>query len=324
MPVSQKIVESLQLLGKSDVMHQLYKMIGRLCNADCAILLIGERGSGKKMVAQALHYFSHRAAFPFTTITGDLIRETNDEELLGINEGHQADFTCYITGFTSMPAFVQQQLVRIHRNREYKCAHANEMRKHNIRFVVAHEGDIKEELEADKMPIDLFYDWNFLPLFVPPLRDRKEDIPILANFFLEKLSAQMEIPGKEISPEAMDILKGYDWPGNLSELKAVLRVALRNCRGNYIRAEHLPNLEKRPLESKEAFARLEMFLGSKLNSYIDNMPATQNGNLYRLLMPQIEKSLFQYALKKSRGNKNKAAQWLGLHRNTLNKKLQNA
>jgi two-component system nitrogen regulation response regulator GlnG len=321
MPLSQTI-ESLRLIGKSDAMQQLYKMIGRASNADCAILLIGERGSGKTTVARALHYFSHRPPAPFNRINGLLARETNDEEILGIDESHPPEATCYITDFTAMPSFVQHQLVTIHKRNEYKCSHKNQMRKHDFRFVVANNGNIKQELETGAMPLDLYYDWNFLPIYVPALRERKEDIPLLANYFLETLAIEMNISRKDFSPEAKDVLMSHDWPGNLAELKSTVQTALLNCRGNYIRAEHLPGFAKVNTENLEAFSMLEMFLSSKLSSYIENSPASYKGNLYRLLVPQIEKSLFQYALKKSKGNRNEAARFLGLHRNTLNKKLQ--
>jgi two-component system nitrogen regulation response regulator GlnG len=320
MPVSQTI-ESLHLVGASDVMQQLYKVIGRICNADCAVLLIGEKGSGKSMVARSLHYFSDRAQYPFQVIDGSQTRETTDEDLLGIDESHAFGATCYITDFSSMPGFVQHQLVSIHRRKEYKCAHSGQMKKHNLRFIVASDGTIKGEIESGKIPADLFYDWNFLTLQVPPLRDRKEDIPLLANHFLEIHSSELRISPKELSPEAVEILKSHDWPGNLGELKTLMRAALLNCSGNYIRAEHLPQFHRLP--ASDAWPKLEMFLNSKLSNYIENSPLSLNGNLYQLLLPQIEKSVFRYALKKTRGNKNRAASFLGLHRNTLNKKIQN-
>jgi two-component system nitrogen regulation response regulator GlnG len=314
-------IDSLRLIGGSNLMQQLYKMIGRICNADCAVLLIGEKGSGRSLVAAALHYFSHRASSPFLCLDGSQTREANDEEVLGIDETHPTEGTLYVTDYTSLPSFVQHQLVTIHRRREYKCIHTGQPRKHNLRFVVSTSGSIKEELESGKMPMDLFYDWNFLPLYVPPLRDRKEDIPLLANYFLEVFSSEMRISRKELSPEAVEILLARDWPGNVTELKNAIKTAVMNCRGNYIRAEHLP--EPKRSGGSEALTRLEMFLNSKLSSYIENAPLSMHGNLYQLLLPQMEKSLLRYAMKRCHGNKNKAAKWLGLHRNTLNKKLQN-
>lgn len=322
MPVSQTTVDSLRLIGNSDSMQQLYKMIGRACNVDCAILLIGERGSGKSTAARALHYFSQRTPAPFNTISGSLVRETNDEELLGIDDSHNPDATCYIKDLTAMPSFVQHQLVSIHTRKEYKCLHKNQMRKHNLRFIVANNWNIREELETGKMPLDLYYDWNFLPIYVPALRERKDDIPLLANHFMETLATEMKVSRKDLTPEAIEVLFAHDWPGNLNELKLTIHTALMNCRGSYIRAEHLPSLPKVNTENIEAFLRLEMFLNSKLSSYVENSPASYKGNLYRLLVPQIEKSLFQYAVQKSKGNKNRAARLLGLHRNTLNKKLR--
>jgi two-component system nitrogen regulation response regulator GlnG len=181
--------------------------------------------------------------------------------------------------------------------------------------------DLKQDLESGKFPLDFFYDWNFLPVFVPPLRDRKEDVLPLANYFLEALANELKISRKELSPEAAETLLVYDWPGNLTELREALRTALLNCKGNYIRSEGLPSFKKPNVSAPEFFQKLEIFLNSKLSSYIENAPAPVNGDLFRLLLPQIEKSLFEHALRKSKGNQNKAAQILGLHRNTLNKKL---
>jgi two-component system nitrogen regulation response regulator GlnG len=321
MPVSETI-ESLRLVGKSDAMQQVYKMIGRLCNVDLSILLLGEKGSGKKLVAEALHFFSHRASSPFHIIKGSEVRECPDEELLGITETHDGNATCYITEFSAMPVFSQHQLLNIHKKKEYKCSHNNRRKKHNLRFIVATDHSIKEELESGKIQADLFYDWNFLPILLPPLRDRKEDIPLYADHFLEKFSSEMKVSRKQLTPEAIDILLNHDWPGNVDELKLAMHTSLSNCRGNYIRAEHLPGFKKVGQGESESYERLRAFLNSKLSSYIQHSPLNSSGDLYRLLLPQIEKSLFQYALNKSKGNKNKAAALLGLHRNTLNKKLQ--
>ena len=208
-----------------------YKMIARVCQMDCAVLLIGEKGSGKKAVARALHANSRRALHAMWQIQGKQVRETNDEELLGIEEDHLAQTTCYITDYTFLPGFVQHQLVEIHRSGEFKCVHTGKKRPHSLRFIVATEGDIKEGIESGNMPADLFYDWNFLPLFVPPLRDRKEDIPQLAAHFLQLSAAELRVSHRDLSPEAMEVLTAHEWPGNLDELRACMRTALENCRG---------------------------------------------------------------------------------------------
>lgn len=312
------------LVGRSGVMQQLYKMIGRICNADCAILLIGEKGSGKSAVARAIHDFSHRAAFPFQMISGRETRFGDDEELLGLDSSHEAEVegTCYITDLTAMPYFLHERLLSIRKSGEFRCTHKNRMRKHRLRFVIADEGTINSELERGTMPSDFFFDWNFLPLFVPPLRDRKDDIPLLADHFLSALASELGITEKELAPEAMELLMAYNWPGNISQLREVLRAGLLQCKGNYIRVEHLSMLSRQDQKDSETLTRLEMFLSAGLSSYIDNYTESLGGDLYRMLLPQMEKSLFEYALKKSKGNKNRAAEILGLHRNTLLKKLQ--
>jgi two-component system nitrogen regulation response regulator GlnG len=321
MPISQQI-DSLTLIGKTDVMQQLYKMIGRVCNVDCAVLLIGEKGSGRGVVARALHYFSHRAAAPFNLLGADDTRETNDEELLGIDLSHPTDSTYYITDYTLMPHLRQQQLLNIHKRKEFKCAHTNRHRKHNFRFLVAAAENIDEDLQNGNFPVDLFYDWNFIPIYIAPLRDRREDIPLHANQFLELLAWEMKVSRKELTPEALETLVTYEWPGNMNELKETLRTALTNCRGNYIRPEHLPKLRQSVETDTQTLSRLRTFLDSRLSTYVQNSPSALSGNLFRLLLPQMEKSVFDYALRKCNGNRNKAAQLLGLHRNTLNKKLQ--
>jgi len=320
--MQSQTIDKLELLGKSDVMHQVYKMIGRLCNVDCAVLIVGEVGSGKKMVARALHYYSHRSASPFHIIPGNEIHESSHEEMLGIDEAHPVDSTYYIPNWTSLPIFMHEDLLSIYKSGQYKCSHNNRYRRHRFRFIAAIDHDFRQDLENGKIPLDLYYDWNFLPLYIPPLRDHKEDIPIYANHYLEILAVQKKVSRKELSPETVEILMAHDWPRNLDELKNAMDVAISNCRGSYIRAEHLPVLEKPTQSETEAFERLATFLNSKLSTYIQNSSEMTAGNLYRLLLPHMEQSLFQYTLAKSNGNKNKAAEMLGLHRNTLNKKLQ--
>ncbi len=302
-------------------MHQLYKMIGRLCNIDCPVLIIGEKGSGKKMTARALHHYSSRSGTPFLTVVGSSILQTNDEGLLGAGDTHPDDAVCFVPEWSNLSFLAHQQLLSIHRRSEYKCDHENRYRKHNFRFIAATSSDVRADLDDGKIPVDLFFDWNFFPLYVPPLRDHREDVPLYANHFLEKLASEKRVSRRELSPEAAEILVAHSWPGNLDELKIVMETALSNCRGYYIRAEHLPNLSKPGAGDPEAMDRLALFLSSKLSSYIQNSSLSASGNLYQLLLPRIEQSLFQYTLKKSKGNKNKAAQILGLHRNTLNKKL---
>jgi two-component system, NtrC family, nitrogen regulation response regulator GlnG len=319
---SAQTIDKLLLLGKTDVMHQIYKMIGRLCNVDCAVLIIGERGCGKKTVARALHYYSHRAASPFYIISTDAIRDSTHEELLGIQGDHPADSTYYIPQWNTLPLLAHEQLLTIHSTRQYRCSHENHDRDHHFRFIAAIDHDFKRDLEDGKIPVDLYYDWNFLPLYIPPLRDHKPDIPLYANHFLEKLCAEKKVSRKELSPEATETMMAHDWPGNLDELKQVMESALSNCRGSYIRHEHLPRLKKPAQAEAEAIDKLAIFLNSKLTTYFQNSTPSASGNLYRLLLPHMEQSLFQYTLKKSNGNKNRAAEILGLHRNTLNKKLQ--
>ena len=321
MPSAQTI-DKLLLLGKTDAMHQIYKMIGRLCNVDCAVLVIGERGCGKKTVARALHYYSHRAASPFYIISAAEIHDSTHEELLGIRDDHPVDSTYYIPQWNTLSLLAHQQLLTIHSSGQYKCSHDTHYRDHRFRFIAAIDHDFKQDLEDGKIPLDLYYDWNFLPLYIPPLRDHKPDIPIYANHFLEKLAAERKVSRKELSPEATDILIAHDWPGNLDELKQTMEVALANCRGSYIRSEHLPSLKKTVTGEAEAIDKLALFLNSKLSTYVQNSTSSASGNLYRLLLPHMEQSLFQYTLKKCNGNKNRAAEILGLHRNTLNKKLQ--
>src|SRR5438477_2211191 len=148
-------IENLHLAGNSDSMQQLYKMIGRICNADCAILLLGEKGSGKKIVARAIHYFSHRAAAPFQVISGKQLRLSSDEELLGIDESHQTEGTCFISDLTAMPYFMHDRLLTIHRRKQFKCNHEGNYKKHRIRFIVANEGTIQDEMESGELPEDL-------------------------------------------------------------------------------------------------------------------------------------------------------------------------
>src|SRR5262245_60306531 len=109
-------IEKMQLLGRTDVMHQVYKMIGRLCNVDCAVLIVGEQGSGKKAVARALHYYSHRSSSPFYVIHSAEARESSHEALLGIDENHPHDSTFYIPDWASLPIFAQEQLLTIYRS----------------------------------------------------------------------------------------------------------------------------------------------------------------------------------------------------------------
>ena len=297
------------IVGGSPRMLQVYKTIARVAESRSTVLLMGESGTGKELIARAIHFNSPRGSRPFVAVDCSSLAETLlESELFGHVRGaftgavaakkglfEEADSgTCFLDEIGDISLAMQAKLLRVLQEHEIKRVGGTETIKIDVRIVAATNKNLEELVAEKKFREDLFYRLNVVSIHLPSLRERPEDIPLLADHFLKKFAAQNNKPACRISPEAMDILIRYRWPGNVRELENVIERTATLSGTNLIQPEDLP----RRLQLEPA----QMDLRS--------LPS-------RIPLSELEKLYIQKVLEETGGNKKKAADILGIDRRTL-------
>lgn len=306
----------LNLIGKSKAMKEVFTIIRRVSKTDARVLLLGETGTGKELVARALHYSSLRACKPFITIDCTTIpRDLLESELFGYDKGA---FTCayedkigliemadggtvFFDEIGDLEFSLQKKLLRFIQEKEFSRVGSNKKIKVDVRIIAATNRDLEEAVKRGDFRADLFYRLNVISIFIPPLRERKEDIPILASHFLDLYKMKIGKDIKGIDPEVMKILIDYEWPGNVRELENVIERAVILCNYDYITRENIPQ---------------------KLLSLTDNSISGLNGDIEFNLL-EIEKKVILSALSRSSWNQSMASRLLGISRKQLRTKMKN-
>jgi DNA-binding NtrC family response regulator len=303
------------IIGRSEPMQEIFATIERVAPTRATVLLAGESGVGKDLIARAIHFHSPRRERPLVKINCTSIPENlMESELFGYEKGaftgantskpgkfEQADGgTVFLDEIGDVPANIQVKLLRVLQEREFERLGSNVTRHIDVRVVAATNQDLRAALEQGTFREDLYYRLNVVPLNIPPLRERKQDIPFLANHFLKKLAPDTGSRVECITEPAMEKLLEYHWPGNVRELENVIERSLVMCSGTQlepsdIRLEHAPR------------------------------PRTQNGGAAFLpegmTLDQYEQDIIREALRRADGNKSQAARLLGLTRNALRYRL---
>ncbi|WP_372423359.1 nitrogen regulation protein NR(I) [Salinarimonas chemoclinalis] len=338
--------EDIPLVGRSPAMQEIYRALARLMPTDLTVMITGESGTGKELVARALHDYGKRRTGPFVAVNMAAIpRDLIESELFGHEKGaftgatqrsagrfEQAEGgTLFLDEIGDMPMEAQTRLLRVLQQGEYTTVGGRTPIKTNVRIVAATNKDLRISIQQGLFREDLFFRLNVVPLRLPPLRERVEDIPDLARHFF----AQIEKEGlarKQMDSEAMDRLKRYRWPGNVRELENLIRrlAALYpqdTITGPIIEGE----LDVRPIESvigtgaddPEAPETLSGSVERHLTRYFSNFRETlPPPGLYHRILREVEGPLIAAALTATRGNQIRAAELLGLNRNTLRKKVR--
>ncbi len=304
------------LIGQSPSMIKLLDVVAQVAVTEATILITGESGTGKEVIANAIHYNSSRKDAPFIKINCAALTETLlESELFGHEKGaftgadrrREGKFvqaeggSLFLDEVSEMSPAMQVKLLRVLQERELTRVGGAEVIKVNVRLIAASNKDLKKEMEKGRFREDLFYRLNVVGLNVPPLRERKEDIPMLAQHFLQQFVAQNSKKIKGFTPQAMEKLVKYSWPGNIRELMNAIERAVVLSRKEYLDAE-------------------ELVLMMADNS-VDIKPA-QNRLLENLPLEEVEKRSILDALESCSGNKSEAARRLGITRKTLRKKLE--
>ncbi len=323
--------ERLPLIGRSGPMQDVYRTIARLVGADLTVLILGESGSGKELVARALHDMGRRKDGKFVVINLAAVpRERVETELFGRDDGDygkllEADGgTLFLDEIGDMPLDAQTRLLRVIDGTE-PALNPKTGRRPNVRIIAATNRDLRAHIQQGLFREDLFFRLNVAPIRMPPLRDRVEDIPDLARAFL--LRANREgLPAKTIDQSALERLKLHAWPGNVRELENLIRricaLYAEECINARIiereLADHTPAAPGQ--EGPPTLAQLvERHLAGYFAAQPDGIPPV---GLYDRVLEELERPLIQLTLAATRGNQVRAAEILGLNRNTLRKKIQ--
>ena len=329
----------LPLIGGSPAMQEVYRILARLMNSDLSVLITGETGTGKQLVAKALHNYGHRSAYEFVSVnvgssSADLIEaELFGREAIGARAAQPGKLekaiggTLYLNDIADMPLAVQKRLLPVLQNGRIRRSSDGVELTADIRIVAATKHDIPDLINEGKFREDLYYRLNVVPVQLPPLRDRVEDIPELARQFL-KNSQGRSAGAKYFSKGALEILRKERWPGNVRELENfVLRLVALSSTDLIDEGQVEAEMARHPnaLSSNDNVDGLS--LSSSVQSHLqryfdlhsDDLPPP---GLYHRTLREVEMPLFALTLSATRGNQVKAAEVLGINRNTLRKKVR--
>ncbi len=321
---------SSQIVAASSQMLRIFKEIGRVAPKDVTVLITGESGTGKELVAKAIHNNSKRKFGPFIAINSASIpKELLEAELFGWEKGaftgasekkagkiQAADTgTFFLDEISELDIDLQAKLLRFIQEQEYSPIGSNIGIKADVRIIAATNKDLISCIRNGSFREDLFYRLNVVEIKLPTLRDRREDIPLLARHFLKEATRLFDLPPKNLSKDAEKSMLEYEWHGNVRELENTIKKAAILSKGSLIEKKDLFNNDYDSSSIKD-------ILEGKLSGILSKMIKVEQSNLYETLLSEFEKALFAIALKETKGNQLKAAKMLGINRNTLNKKIK--
>ena len=340
--LGKSAAERERIVGSSKPMLEVFKLIGKVASADATVLVTGESGTGKELIAEALHRASRRNPHPLVKVNCAALPETLlESELFGHEKGsftgamtmRKGRFetankgTIFLDEIGEMTLGTQTKLLRILQEREFERVGSNVPIKIDIRVIAATNRNLSEEVEKGKFREDLYYRLNVIHIHMPPLRERKDDIPLLVEHFLAKFRhAPNSIP-TSVTEEALAKLVEYDWPGNVRELENAIERAVVLSRGNPITVEHLPFGDRREARDRARLSdrrsRLEDEADAELAEY-EGAAANGNGAGATLKdrVAALEKQLIREALERAGGDHAAAAEELGLAKRTFATKVR--
>ncbi len=313
--------EFSNIIGNSEAMKKVIETVKSVSERDTTVLIKGESGTGKEKIAGAIHYHSNRRMGPFIRVScAALNREILESELFGHEKGaftgavktRRGRFelanggSIFLDDIDDVPLDMQVKLLRVLQERTFERVGGEETLCVDVRVICATKKDLLEHIKEGYFREDLFYRLNVVPVNIPPLRQRKEDIPHLINYFLKKFVSQYEDALPSVSKEALDVLLAYDWPGNVRELENVIEHAIAFSKLKGISLETLP----------EYLRKLDV----RTDLLSMNLSNKETINLQDALT-EVEKKLIQWARQKANGNQVKMAEILGIPRTTLRNRL---
>ena len=325
--------KSPSLIGQAPAMQEVFRAIGRLARSSMTVLITGESGTGKELVARALHRHSPRASKPFVALnTAAIASELLESELFGHERGaftgadarrigrfEQADGgTLFLDEIGDMSPALQTRLLRVLAESEFYRVGGQKSINVDVRVIAATNQDLARAVEDGHFREDLYHRLNVIRINTPPLRQRRQDIPLLVSHYLDDAAEELNVPAKTLNSDAMDILQSYDWPGNVRQLVNATRRMTLTAPGGVIAAIDIPEdlggcagkaAQREWTQSLAYWAQQE--LGSDAQS-----------PLIEAALPEFEKTLIRIALDQAKGHRQQAAKLLGWGRNTLTRKIR--
>ena len=323
-----------QIVGRTAVMQEMSKMIGRIAPQDVNVLIVGESGTGKELVARALYSHSRRADKPFLAVNCAAIPEQLlESELFGHEVGaftgatrrrigkfeQCGQGTLFLDEIGDMPQQLQAKILRILQEQTFERLGGNETIQAHVRVLAATNQDLPKMTAEGRFRKDLFYRLNAVTIQVPPLRQHLEDVAELAHYFLFRFDRELKMEMRGFAPEVLELFQTYSWPGNVRELQGAVKQAMLNASGHLILPEFLPDTLRQPeppvptLPSGDAF---------DLVALIDGLLKTTDSQVHEKVIAQVERVLFAKVLQHTHGNQGNACDLLGLNRSTLRHRLR--
>jgi two-component system nitrogen regulation response regulator GlnG len=345
----QPLLESedydLGIIGRSESMQNVFKLIGQLANSDATALITGESGTGKELVARAIYHHSRRHEQPFVAINCAAIPENLlESELFGHEKGAFTGAvaqrigkfeqchggTIFLDEIGDMTLQTQTKILRVLQSGTFERVGGNQAVQVDVRIIAATNKAVEQAVAAREFREDLFYRLNVVRIHLSPLRERREDIPLLINYFLKKIAQSQNQAPKSIAPEAIAALEKFHWPGNVRELENVIRRALVVAKGEVILLDDLPaEVVSAPSPARPAAVSSTPSGAMPAASEPENVAslaqalfrwARQNPKLK--IIPAVERELIIHALAETKGNQVQAAKLLGITRATLRKRIE--
>ena len=326
------------IIGNSATMQEVYKTIGKVAGSDITVLIQGESGTGKELIARAIHFNSSRLGKPFVAINCAAIpKDLLESELFGSERGaftgaterkigkfEQANNgTIFLDEIGDMPLDLQAKILRVLQEQEITRIGGTQNISVDVRVVAATNQELQERVRNREFREDLYYRLNVVPINLAPLRERSEDIPALVEYFLERACAELEVPTKQCASESLGLLCNYAWPGNVRELENTIKRAVILSGDPILTTADFSGLTNRQetIHAAPQEQSLESLVEMKLRSSMNGIEKLDKGDIYDRVLEQVERPLIRFTLEKTRGNQVRAADILGINRNTLRKKI---
>ncbi len=306
-----------RIIGTSPTMQEIYKMIGQVAPSDVTVLLRGESGTGKELLARAIYQHSLRSNQAFLPVNCAAIPDT-----LRIGKLEQCQGgTIFLDEIGDMSLSTQAKLLRVLQERRFERLGGMETIRVDLRLIVATNKDLEEAITTGGFREDLYYRLNVVSIKIPPLRERKEDIPALVSYFIRKFNRELKKGIVGITPSSMEKVSSYSWPGNVRQLENVLKRAMVLCQGEWILEDHLvfeKGWEKRETPEELGKKPMENLLDILFEELSKASPSSPELDM----ISTVERGMILRALQKTNGNQVQAAQLLGMNRSTLRGKME--
>lgn len=317
----------VRIVGKSNAILSICKLVGQVAITNVPVILFGESGVGKELVARAIYYHSNRKNKPFISVNCAALPDPLVEsELFGYEQGaftgadrrrigkfeQCSGGTIFLDEIGDMSRLTQSKVLRVLQDSTFERLGGNQTIKADVRIIAATNKNLPEEINKSRFRSDLYHRLNVVSIIIPPLRERREDIPILVEYFIKRANRETGYVIRGFSPDVIDALESYSWPGNVRELENTIRRAVIFSKGNILRREDLviPNPE------------LSKGFREVLNHIIEDILRSGGNKPYDMIISEVEKTLIKRALELTRGNQVKASTLLGITRVTLRKKIE--